>query len=96
MGKLLANDGDGDADSGQYGLGESGADGQTVDEVVQTVSEDDHPSDGGDVRSPARGDGEIVRVAVVTVILVVVKDAIGFGFNDHVVVQIRLVGRGLK
>ena len=64
MGKLLANDGHGDADAGEDGFGEGGADGQPVDEVVESVAEDDHPGDGGDVRRSARRRGQLVRMPV--------------------------------
>lgn len=94
MGKFFADDGDGDADAGQDGLGEGGADGQTVDEVVESVAEDDHPGDGGDVRSSSGSGREIVRVTVMPVVIrVLVTDdaaAVGsgsvrFDVNDHVV-----------
>ena len=43
MGELLAEHGEGDAHPGEDGLGEGGADGEAVDEVVHAVAEDDHP-----------------------------------------------------
>ena len=44
VGELFAENGDAHADAGKDGLWESGADGQAVDEVVDSVTKDDHPS----------------------------------------------------
>ena len=96
VGEFFADDGDGDADAGKDGLGEGGADRQTVDEVVQSIAEDDHPGYRGDVGAAAAGN--IVRVAVVTVVMGVMvslaTNAVGRP-NLHVL-QFGKVGRHLK
>ena len=51
MRKLFTEYGDADADARQDGLGESGSDGEAVDEVVNAVTEDDHPCDGRNFRA---------------------------------------------
>ena len=43
--QLLAEHGHADGDAGDDGLGEGGADGEAVDEVVHAVAEDDHPGE---------------------------------------------------
>lgn len=50
VGKLLTQDGHGGADALEDGGSEGGADGQTVDEVVQAVAQRDHPGQSPDVR----------------------------------------------
>ncbi len=49
--ELFTENRDTNADPRQDGLGEGGPDGQAVNEVVDAVAEDDHPSDRRDFRS---------------------------------------------
>lgn len=53
MGKLLTHNSHADTDAGRDALVESGADRQSVDEVVKAVAEDDHPGHGLDGRVTA-------------------------------------------
>ena len=53
--ELLCQHGEGHADAGQDGLGEGRADAETVDEVVDAVAEDDHPSHRGDLGAALLG-----------------------------------------
>lgn len=50
MRKLLAQYRHTDRHPAEQRLGEAGPDGDTVDEIVQPIAEDDHPGDGGDHR----------------------------------------------
>lgn len=50
MGELLTQDGHGGADALEDGGSEWSADGQAVDEVVQAVTQRDHPGQRTDVR----------------------------------------------
>lgn len=43
VGKLLTHNGDGSAEARNYGHGEGGADGEAVDEVVESIAQSDHP-----------------------------------------------------
>lgn len=45
MRELLAQDGDGGAESLQKRQGAGGPDGQAIDEVVEGITERDHPGD---------------------------------------------------
>ena len=48
MRELLAEHGQADAQPGEDGLGHGGSDGESVNKVVNPVTEDDHPGDRGD------------------------------------------------
>ena len=65
MRQLLTDDGNGDADAGQYAVGEGSANRQTVDEVVHAVAKHDHPGDAFD--DARRGGGVCVSLAVAIV-----------------------------
>lgn len=50
MRELFTQDGDGGADALEHRDGEGGTDGQTVNEVVESITQCDHPSQSPDVR----------------------------------------------
>ena len=51
MRKLFTEYGDADADARENRLRKSGTDGQTVDKVMDAVAENDHPSNGRNLRT---------------------------------------------
>ena len=50
--KFFAHDRQGDADSRRDGFVERGPKGEAVNEIVETVAENDHPGQSGDRRVP--------------------------------------------